>query len=37
MVKEYHNYWFHIKGGIIGEALAVIICAIVGLVIQFIL
>ncbi len=37
MVDEYHNYWFHIKGSLIGEILALIICAIVGLVIQFIL
>ena len=37
MVDEYHNYWFHIKGSLIGEILALIICAIVGLVIQFVL
>lgn len=37
MVEEYHNYWFHIKGGIIGELLALIICTLVGLIIQFIL
>ena len=37
MVDEYHNYWFHIKGSLIGEVLALGICAIVGLVIQFIL
>ena len=37
MVDEYHNYWFHIKGSLIGEVLALIICSIVGLVIQFIL
>lgn len=37
MVDEYHNYWFHIKGSLIGEGLALVICAIVGLVIQFIL
>ena len=36
MVNEYHNYWFHIKGSLIGELLALVICAIVGLVIQFI-
>ena len=34
MVDEYHNYWFHIKGFFIGETLALIICAIVGLIIQ---
>lgn len=37
MVDEYHNYWFHIKGSLIGEVLSLVICAIVGLVIQFIL
>ena len=37
MIEEYHNYWFHIKGSLIGEVLALFICAIVGLVIQFIL
>ena len=37
MIDEYHNYWFHIKGSLIGEVLALVICAIVGLVIQFIL
>ena len=37
MVEEYHNYWFHIKGSLIGEGIALVICAIVGLVIQFIL
>jgi len=37
MVDEYHNYWFHIKGSLIGEVIALIICAIVGLVIQFVL
>ena len=29
MVDEYHNYWFHIKGSLIGEVLALVICAIV--------
>lgn len=36
-LDEYHNYWFHIKGSLFGEVLALVICAIVGLVIQFIL
>ena len=26
MVDEYHNYWFHIKGSLIGELLALVIC-----------
>ena len=37
MVDEYHNYWFHIKGFFIGEILALIICTIVGLVLQYVL
>ena len=37
MVKEYHNYWFHIKGFFIGELLALIICTVAGLMIHFIL
>ena len=37
MIDEYHNYWFHIKGFFIGEFLALIICFIAGLIIQFIL
>ena len=37
MKNEYHNYWFHIKGFFIGEALALIVCALAGVVIQFVL
>lgn len=37
MKKEYHNYLFHLKGFFIGELLALIICSIAGLIIQFIL
>jgi len=37
MVDEYHNYWFHIKGFIIGEILGLIICFISGIIIHFIL
>ncbi|MCR4689764.1 MAG: hypothetical protein K5739_00245 [Lachnospiraceae bacterium] len=37
MVDEYHNYWFHIKGFFIGEGLALVICALAGLVVQKIL
>lgn len=37
MIKEYHNYWFHIKESLKGEVIALVVCAIVGLVIQFIL
>lgn len=37
MTKEYHNYWFHIRESLKGELLALIICSLVGLIIQFIL
>ena len=37
MVEEYHNYWFHIKGFFIGAALALVVCALAGLVVQFVL
>ena len=37
MTKEYHNYLFHIKGFLIGEILALIICSLAGLIIEFIL
>lgn len=34
MIQEYHNYWFHIKGSIIGELIGLIVCLIVGLVVS---
>ena len=37
MAEEYHNYWFHIKGFFIGEILALVICTLAGLIIQFVL
>ncbi len=37
MVDEYHNYLFHIKGFFIGEGLALIVCALAGAVVQFVL
>ena len=37
MVKEYHNYWFHIKGFFIGELLALVICGLAGVIVQFVL
>ena len=37
MIKEYHNYWFHIKGFFIGEVLALVICGLAGVVIQYVL
>ncbi len=35
MVKEYHNYLFHLKGFFIGEGLALIICALAGAAVRF--
>lgn len=37
MVKEYHNYWFHIKESLKGEVIGAVVCILIGLVIQFIL
>ena len=37
MIDEYHNYWFHIKGFFIGELLALIICTMAGVIVQFVL
>ena len=33
MVKDYHDYWFHIKGFFIGETLALVICALAALIV----
>ncbi len=37
MTKEYRNYWFHIKESFKGEVIALIVCALVGLIIQYLL
>lgn len=37
MVKEYHDYWFHIKQSMIGEIIGSVVCILIGLVVQFIL
>ena len=37
MKDEYHNYLFHVKGFFIGELLALFVCLIVGLIIEFML
>ena len=37
MVSDYHDYWFHTKGFFIGEALALIVCALAGLIVRFVL
>ncbi|MBQ2657245.1 MAG: hypothetical protein IJF87_01585 [Erysipelotrichaceae bacterium] len=34
MTEDYHDYLFHIKGFLIGEGLALIVCAVVGLVVK---
>lgn len=36
MVKDYHDYWFHIKGFFIGEVLALVVCVLAGVVVHFI-
>lgn len=33
-MDEYRNYWFHIKGFFIGEGLAIVVCALAGLVVS---
>ena len=37
MVSDYHDYWFHVKGFFIGEVLALIVCVVAGLIVQFVL
>ena len=37
MTKEYHDYMFHIKQSMIGEAIGASVCIIIGLVVHFIL
>lgn len=34
---EYRNYWFHIKEGLIGEVIGLILCIIISLVVAFLL
>ena len=36
MVNEYHNYWFHIKGSLIGEVIGAIVCILIGVVVSII-
>ncbi|MBR0481326.1 MAG: hypothetical protein IJJ48_02515 [Firmicutes bacterium] len=36
MVKDYHDYWFHIKGFFAGECIALAVCALAGLVVQYV-
>ena len=37
MVSDYHDYWFHVKGFCIGEGLALVVCALAGLAVRFLL
>ena len=37
MLKDYHDYLFHIKGFFIGEGLALLVCALSGMVVHFVL
>lgn len=37
MTKEYHNYWFHIKGSLIGELIGLIVCLISALIVGVVL
>lgn len=37
MVKEYHDYMYHIKQSMIGEIIGASVCIIIGLVIHFVL
>ena len=37
MVSDYHDYRFHIKGFCIGEGLALVVCALAGLAVWFVL
>ena len=36
MVADYHDYWFHFKGFFIGEVLALVVCALAGLIVAFV-
>jgi len=37
MTADYHDYWFHIRGFLIGETLGLAVCALAGLAVQFVL
>ena len=37
MVRDYRDYRFHVRGFLIGEALALVVCAAAGLIVQFVL
>ena len=33
MADEYHNYWFNIKGAIMGEIIGLFVCLMVGVIV----
>jgi len=37
MIKEYHDYLFHIKQSLIGEVIGGMVCILIGLVVHFVL
>ena len=37
MVADYHDYLFHVRGFFIGELLALVVCALAGVVVGFVL
>lgn len=37
IINEYKNYWFHIKGGIIGQFIGLVLCILIGFVVTFVL
>lgn len=37
MIDDYHDYFFHFKGFLIGELIAIVVCIISGLIVEFIL
>lgn len=37
MRGEYKNYWFHVKGGLIGEVIGLVLCIIISLIVAFVL
>ncbi len=36
MVEAYHDYWFHIKGSLIGEGIALIVCLLAAVLVQYV-
>ena len=33
MVDEYHNYWFHVKGALLGELIGLFVCIVSGIIV----